>query len=37
MTINTDELARNILNTVGGTGNVLYSNVIQATNCMIPT
>ncbi len=32
--INTDELARNILNTVGGTGNVLYSNVIQATNCM---
>lgn len=34
MTINTDELARNILNTVGGTGNVLYSNVIQATNCM---
>ena len=32
--INTDELAKNILNTVGGTGNVLYSNVIQATNCM---
>ena len=32
--INNDELARNILNTVGGTGNVLYSNVIQATNCM---
>ena len=31
---NTDELAKNILNTVGGTGNVLYSNVIQATNCM---
>ncbi len=32
--INTDDLAKNILNTVGGTGNVLYSNVIQATNCM---
>lgn len=32
--INTDEFARTILNTVGGTGNVLYSNVIQATNCM---
>ena len=32
--INNDELAKNILNTVGGTGNVLYSNVIQATNCM---
>ena len=32
--INTDELAKNILNTVGGSGNVLYSNVIQATNCM---
>ena len=32
--INIDELAKNILNTVGGTGNVLYSNVIQATNCM---
>ena len=32
--VNTDELAKNILNTVGGTGNVLYSNVIQATNCM---
>ena len=30
----TEELARIILNTVGGTGNVLYSNVIQATNCM---
>ena len=30
----TEELAKNILNTVGGTGNVLYSNVIQATNCM---
>ena len=30
----TNELAKNILNTVGGTGNVLYSNVIQATNCM---
>lgn len=34
ITINTDELAKKILNTVGGTGNVLYSNVIQATNCM---
>lgn len=32
--INTDELAKDILNTVGGKGNVLYSNVIQATNCM---
>jgi PTS system sucrose-specific IIC component len=32
--ISTDELAKQILNTVGGTGNVLYSNVIQATNCM---
>ena len=32
--INIDELAKNILNTVGGSGNVLYSNVIQATNCM---
>ncbi|MBQ7454674.1 MAG: PTS transporter subunit EIIC [Selenomonadaceae bacterium] len=32
--INTDELAKNILDTVGGSGNVLYSNVIQATNCM---
>lgn len=32
--INTDELAKKILNTVGGSGNVLYSNVIQATNCM---
>ena len=30
----TEELAKIILNTVGGTGNVLYSNVIQATNCM---
>ncbi len=30
----TEELAKNILNTVGGSGNVLYSNVIQATNCM---
>ena len=34
ITINTDELAKQILNTVGGTGNVLYSNLIQATNCM---
>ncbi|MBR4152986.1 MAG: PTS transporter subunit EIIC [Selenomonadaceae bacterium] len=34
ITISTDELAKQILNTVGGTGNVLYSNVIQATNCM---
>ena len=34
ITISTDELAKQILNTVGGSGNVLYSNVIQATNCM---
>lgn len=34
ITISTDELAKQILNTVGGTGNVSYSNVIQATNCM---
>ncbi|MBR0060765.1 MAG: PTS transporter subunit EIIB, partial [Selenomonadaceae bacterium] len=38
MTINktdkTEELAKTILNTVGGSGNVLHSNVIQATNCM---
>ena len=30
----TEELAKIILNTVGGTDNVLYSNVVQATNCM---
>ncbi|MBE8955041.1 MAG: PTS transporter subunit EIIC [Quinella sp. 2Q5] len=29
-----EDLAKKILDTVGGTGNVLYSNVIQATNCM---
>ena len=34
ITINNDKLAKDILNTVGGTDNVLYSNVIQATNCM---
>ncbi len=32
--INIDDLAKKILDTVGGSGNVLYSNVIQATNCM---
>ncbi|MBE8953567.1 MAG: PTS transporter subunit EIIC [Quinella sp. 1Q7] len=32
--MNIDDLAKKILDTVGGSGNVLYSNVIQATNCM---